>query len=173
MEEAIGFIKISMDSESLYGYGRNSDMKSHFLLLVLTVLRSALYGRMPDVIGKLDASPDVSYILGLALVSRCLGRRDEEQNTKALARKMDPTTGVHVVGLRLYSALLAETMLSCLQGKKMQIGAGDSKTSASSYNVVSNTVEKPVTREAGFCIGPLLLCCLTFSTTSETYADFH
>ena len=114
-----------------------------------------------------------TYILGLARVSRCLARRDEEHNTKAFFSKMDPTTGVHVVGLRLYSALLTEKILSCLQGKRIQIGAGKSKTSASSFNVVSHFNEKPVSMESGFCPGPLLLSCLTFSTIVENYADFY
>ena len=62
IEEEIGSIKISMDSETLYGYDRNYDMKSHFLVMALTVLRSALYARMPSVIRKFNASHEVSYI---------------------------------------------------------------------------------------------------------------
>ena len=142
--EEIGLIRISMDSDMLYGYDRNYDMESHLLLMALTILRSALYARMTSEIGIFEASAEVSYILGLARVSRCLERGDEEHNTKALLSKMDPTTGVHVVGLRLYPAMLTETSLSCLQGKKIQIAKGDGKISVSSYNVVSNVVWKPV-----------------------------
>ena len=55
----------------------------------------------------------------------------------------------------------------------MQIGEGPAKTSVWSFlGVVANCGEKPIPMEPGFCIGPLFLSCLTFSSTVETYADF-
>ena len=100
-------------------------------------------------------------------------RRDEDHYLTALKSKMDTTIAIHVVRLRLFSAMMTETILSSLHGKRIQIENQSTKLSFSAYNVVSSITPKKVTIEKGYCIGPLLLCCLTFSITKETFADFH
>ena len=141
--------------------------------MALIVLRSAHYARQPAAMQKVHASPDVSFLLALARSSRVVERRDESHFVTEMQSKMDPTTGTQVVRLRLYSAMLTETILSSLHGRRIQISPGTKeKITVPTFNVVSNMSSKRVTIEAGYCIGPILLLCLTFSTTGETFADF-
>ena len=166
---------MSLDKELLFGYDRVYDMKSHLLVMGLTVLRSSHYARQSCAVQLRTACPNANFCIALARAARTIERRDEDHFVKVLQSKMDPTTGVQVVGLRLYCAMLTETLLSSLYGGRRVHFSSETfgKLTVPSYSIVSNTIPKPVDIEASYCTGPLLLLCLTFSTTAETYADFQ
>ena len=105
-EKGLGTIKVSLDKELLFGYDRVYDMKSHQLAMGLIVLRSSHYARQSSQGQLRSACPNANFCIALARAARTIERRDEDHFVKVLQSKMDPTTGVQVVGLRLYCAML-------------------------------------------------------------------